>query len=328
MRRRCRGWIWASVVSVTLVAAGVVGCREVPPPPREPPTITAPPPTTESVEQSLRLPKKAGSVRFAVIGDAGRGDLPQYEVSRRMQAYRRVFPFDFVVMAGDNVYDGGTPDDYRLKFELPYKPLLDDGVKFYAAIGNHDDPNQPYYAPFHMEGQRYYTFQPPSFVARIVGADVRFFMIDTEYIDREQLQWLDREMGKSTAEWKIPVFHRPLYTSGRYQRPALDLRRALESTLVRHDVSVAFSGHEHFYERTKPQRGITYFISGAAGSLRVGDLRPTGLTEVGFDRDYHFMLVEIEGRELHFQAISRGGVTIDSGTIQRPAHVGAAPASP
>ena len=265
----------------------------------------------------LTLPKKTGSVRFAAIGDAGRGDTAQYEVSAQLQAFRKVFPFDFVLMLGDNVYDGGTPEDYRQKFELPYKPLLDDHVPFYATIGNHDDPNQPAYAPFHMDNQRYYTFKPPSLVSRLAGADVRFYMIDTERLDRPQLQWLDRELAASNADWKIPVFHRPIYTSGLYERPAQTLRAALEPLFLKHDVSVAFSGHEHFYERIKPQHGITYFISGAAGSLRANSIRKTALTEVGFDRDFHFMLIEIDGDDLFFQAISRTGASIDSGAIRR-----------
>jgi hypothetical protein len=236
-----------------------------------------------------------------------------------MQAYREVFSYDFVVMLGDNVYDGGTPEYYRNRFELPYKPLLDDGVKFYATIGNHDDPNQPFYAPFNMGGERYYTFKPPSLVARIAGTgdNVRFFMIDTEQLDRAQLEWIDREMGRSKSDWKIPIFHRPLYTSGRYARPARALRAALEPLFVKHGVRVAFSGHEHFYERVKPQQGITYFISGGAGSLRVGDIRPTDLTDAGFDRDYHYMLIEISGDELYFQAISRTGATVDTGVVRR-----------
>jgi hypothetical protein len=129
-------------VLLALTLAVALGCNSQGPP-REPPTIGAPPAPEQSPAELLRLPKKPGSVRFAVIGDSGRGDPPQYEVSAQMQAYRKVFPFDFVIMAGDNVYDGGTPEDYRQKFELPYKPLLDADVSFYATIGNHDDPNQP-----------------------------------------------------------------------------------------------------------------------------------------------------------------------------------------
>jgi calcineurin-like phosphoesterase family protein len=316
--RGCRPLVAAALLGVLAVA----GCgREAQPSPQQPPpSITAAPPApSRPPSELLALPRKPGSVRFAAIGDAGRGDPPQYEVSAQMQAYRKVFDYDFVLMLGDNVYDGGTPEFYRTRFELPYKPLIDDGVKFYATIGNHDDPNQPSYPPFNMNGERYYTFKPPSLVSRAIGTggDVRFFMIDTERLDRPQLEWIDREMGRSESEWKIPVFHRPIYTSGRYARPARIYRAALEPLFVKHGVAVAFSGHEHFYEHIKPQHGITYFISGGAGSLRAGDIRPTELTAAGFDRDYHFMLVEISGDELYFQAISRTGATVDSGVVRR-----------
>ena len=39
------------------------------------------------------------------------------------------------------------PQDYARKFELPYKPLLDAKIPFYASLGNHDDPNQRFYKP-------------------------------------------------------------------------------------------------------------------------------------------------------------------------------------
>src|SRR5687768_9109650 len=153
----------------------------------------APPPT-----EVLALPRRPGSIKFAAIGDAGRGDRAQYEVSAQMQAFREIFPYDFVVMLGDNVYDGGTPEDYRRKFELPYKPLLDDDVEFYATIGNHDAVNQPFYEPFHMGGKRYYTFTADqSLLARVTDTDIEFFMVDTETLNRTQLAWLDREMARS-----------------------------------------------------------------------------------------------------------------------------------
>lgn len=275
------------------------------------PAITAPPP-----KEVLRLPKKPGSYRFAALGDMGRGDKWQYEVSKQMQAFREEFKFDFVIMLGDNIYDGATADDYHRKFELPYKPFLDDDVEFYAAFGNHDEPNQPNYAPFHMGGKRYYTFKPkPPLLARLTNNDVQFFMIDTENVDRTQRAWLEREMSKSDARWRIPVFHRPIYTSGRYSLWALWTRGSLEPTLVAHHVRFVLSGHEHFYERIRPQRGITYFISGAGGSLRARDIRPSSLMAAGFDTDYSFMLWEIAGDEAYFQVISRTGASVDNGVI-------------
>ncbi len=298
-------------------AAIAAACGGAPPEQHQPPPVLAPGPPNVPAADQLRLPRKLGSLRLAAIGDAGRGDEWQYNVSAQMQAYRKLFPFDIVLMLGDNVYDGGTPDDYHRKFELPYKPFIDAGVRFFATIGTHDDPNQPAYAPFHMAGERYYTVKPESLALRLTGTNVRFFMIDTERLDRAQLDWIEREMRGSNADWKIPVFHRPIYTSGRYALPAIALRRVLEPIFVRNGVRAAFSGHEHFYERITPQKGITYFISGGAGSLRLGDLRRNNLNAQGFDRDYHFMLIEISGDELYFQAISRTGETIDAGVVRR-----------
>jgi predicted phosphodiesterase len=285
--------------------------RLVPPPPGEPPGLPL-------AGGKLKLPRKPGSLRLAVIGDSGRGHLPQYEVSAQMQAFRKEFEYDLVLMLGDNIYEGSTPEDYRKKFELPYQPLLDAGVKFYAVIGNHDEPRQHLYPLFNTGGRRYYTFKPErKGLANVAGPSVRFFMLDTENLDLTQVLWLRRELAASESEWKIAVFHRPIYTSGRYAAPALRFRRLLEPAFLLHGVSVAFSGHEHFYERTHPQRGIVYFISGGAGSLRRGDIRPTGLTAAGFDEDFHFMLVEIAGDDMYFQAISRAGATVDSGKIER-----------
>lgn len=290
------------------------------------PIITIP---TAPPEKVLTLPKRPGSVRFAAIGDAGRGHKPQYDVAATMAAFRKVFEFPFVVMLGDNVYDGGTAEDYRQKFELPYKPFLDDDVEFYAAIGNHDDVNQPLYAPFNMQGHRYYTFEPDvPLLAEVLRTRVRFFMLDTEMLDERQLAWLDRELGKSDAAWKIPVFHRPIYTSGRYSAPARIFRGALEPIFVRHGVRVALSGHEHFYERTTPQQGITYFISGAAGSLRPHDARFSPVTARAFDTDYSFMLFEIAGDELFYQSISRTGHSVDSGSIKLPEMTTRVPRAP
>src|SRR5437667_9331001 len=106
----------------------------------------------------IHLPLEAKSVRFAVIGDSGTGEHAQYEVAQRMELYRETVNFDFVIMLGDNIYGGHRPQDFRKKFEMPYHTLLDAGVKFYASLGNHDDPDERLYKPFNMGGQRYYTF--------------------------------------------------------------------------------------------------------------------------------------------------------------------------
>ncbi len=267
--------------------------------------------------QELNLPLKPDSVRFAVIGDMGNGHKVQYEVAGQMIASRGKFPFEFVMMLGDDLLGGNDPIDYQNKFELPYKALLDAGVKFYAVLGNHDTSNERFYKSFNMNGQQYYTYKK---------GNVRFFALDSNYMDPQQLSWLEKELQSSGSDWKICYFHHPLYSSGAFHGPSADLRLLLEPLFVKYGVQVVFAGHEHLYERVKPQNGVYYFTEGASGELRKGNLKKTDLTAAGYDQDRSFMLVEIAGDELHFQTISRTGVTVDSGVIPRVAKIsGAAP---
>ena len=260
--------------------------------------------------EDLRLPLKNDSVRFAVIGDTGTGDGHQLDIAHQLEAWRAKFPFTFVVMMGDNLYSGDRPKDYTKAFEVPYKPLLDGGVKFFAALGNHDNPNERMYKPFNMNGERYYTFKPEK-------SSVRFFALDSNYIDDRQLDWLDKQLAQSGSDWKICFFHHPPYSSGETHGSA-DLQRGqLEPVFIKYGVNVVLTGHEHFYERIKPQKGIQYFIIGNSAKLRRGDLTKTDLTAKGYDQGYAFMLVEITGDELYFQTISDRGVTIDDGVIHR-----------
>src|SRR5215210_1155773 len=221
--------------------------------------------------QDLRLPLKDRSLKFAVIGDTGTGDRHQIDVANQLTAYRAKFQFQMVVMLGDNLYSGDAPKDYRKAFEVPYKALLDAGVKFYATLGNHDNPNERLYKPFNMNGERFYSFKPP-------GSSVRFFSLDSNYVDDKQLAWLDKELAASGSDWKIMFFHHPLYSSGGTHGSAERQRELLEPVFLKHGVNVVLSGHEHFYERIKPQKGIAYFIVGSSAKLRRGDLTKTDLT--------------------------------------------------
>jgi len=268
---------------------------------------------------TLVLPNEGRSIKFAIIGDSGRGSVEQHEVAARMVAYRQRFDYRFVLMAGDNIYEGpATPEDYRLKFAEPYQLLLEAGVKFFAVLGNHDDPQQINYGPFNMDGDRYYTFTPPVDLITRLNTRVRFFALDSTALDGEQMQWLERELHESDAEWKIALLHYPLYTSGRYALAARGHRFALESAFVDGGINVVFSGHEHFYQRSQLQKNILYFVTGGAGSLRAGDAKLSAAIAKSYDSDYHFMLAEITDEGFFFQAINRKGETVDAGSLKRP----------
>lgn len=259
--------------------------------------------------QNVAFPVQSKSVRFAAIGDMGTGDQFEIATAQQMVKSRVAFPFDFVIMLGDNIYTGSKPSDFEKAFAVPYKALLDAGVLFYAALGNHDSTNERFYKPFNMNGSNYYAYKK---------GNVHFFALDSNSPDPKQLTWLETELRNAgNGEWKICYFHHPLYTAGRFHGPATDLRKVLEPIFVKYGVDVVFAGHEHVYERVKPQKGVYYFTEGASGELRAGNLGPSAETAKGFDADRSFILVEIAGDDLYFQATSRLGAIVDSGVIHR-----------
>ena len=267
------------------------------------------PPAAIGAAIDVLPPVGKDSVRFLVIGDSGTGDRAQRETGAQMWKAHAIFPYEFAIMLGDNLYGSERPQDYASKFERPFKPLLDANIAFYASLGNHDDPNQRFYRNFGMGGKRYYTYQKK---------DARFFALDSNYMDQDQQRWLQDELSKSNAKWKIAYFHHPIYSSGGRHGSEVDLRSIIEPIFIKYNLHVVFAGHEHFYERLKPQKGIHYFTAGGSAKLREGDIMAnSALTAKGFDTEQSFMLVEIDGDVLRFQTISRRGKSVDSGEIRR-----------
>jgi len=259
----------------------------------------------------IALPNKPNTLHFAVIGDNGNGDKRQYEVGQQMLNWYSRFQFPLVLMMGDNIYGSDRPQDYVNKFEAPYKGLLDKGVKFYASLGNHDSREQRHYQHYNMDGNLYYTFKAPK-------EDVRFFALESTYMDPDQMKWIEDELKKSGEKWKIVYFHHPLYSSSRTHGSQVKLRAALEPLFVQYNVTLVLNGHDHAYERIKLQNGIQYFVEGSSGQLRKGDLRKgSPLTAFGNDTETTFMLMEVDGDNLTFNAITGSGTVIDSGVITR-----------
>lgn len=268
---------------------------------------------------SLTLPQDsptpAAAVRFAALGDTGTGENNQYSLSAGMAAHHERNPFDTVLMLGDNIYPDGDPKLFKDKFERPNAELLRRGVRFYAALGNHDVRRgreaQMKYSNFNMSGQPYYSF---------VKGDglIEFFALDSTNITLLQLRWLDEALSKSKAQWKIAYLHHPLYSSAITHGSDTKLRALIEPLFVKYGVAAALSGHDHTYERTKPQRGVNYFVSGAGGQLRKGDLdRRTPFFATGNDSVNSFVYFEVAADKLSFRAMDPAGNTLDSGALTR-----------
>ena len=289
------------IVFVLSLGAGVLGA------PQTPATRPAAPAATAKPATQVAPPRDKGSVLFGIIGDSGTGSRSQYDIGAEMAKARAVFPFEFVIMLGDNIYGSERPQDFVQKFEKPFQALLDQKIPFYAALGNHDDPTQRYYKPFNMNGERFYTF---------TKGDARFFALDSNYMDQPQVKWLEEQLSRSNDRWKIAFFHHPIYSSGARHGSEVDLRTRVEPLFVKYGVDIVFAGHEHFYERVHPQKGIYYFTQGGAAKLREGNIRVnSALTAKGYDTDNSFMVAELGKDFMQFQVFSRRGARVDSGTL-------------
>ena len=253
--------------------------------------------------------------RFAVVGDFGTGESDEFAVAAQMLEAHRKLALDLVLAVGDNIYPNGSSRYFVKHFEEPFEGLLKEHVKFYAVLGNHDveegRKDQLNYPLFNMGGSNYYM------IGRGNGL-VDFFMLDSTAFDAGQATWIENALRTSRAIWKIAAMHHPMYSSGKKHGSEVKLRSVLEPLFTRYHVQVVFAGHDHVYERTKPQQDIQYFVTGAGGKMRRGDINmKSPLRAVSYDQDNSFMLIEVDETEMSFKSIREKGEVVDSGVIKQ-----------
>jgi predicted MPP superfamily phosphohydrolase len=253
--------------------------------------------------------------RFAVMGDFGTGGGEEFALASQMFDAHRQSELEFVLGAGDNIYPNGAGRHFAKNFEQPFASLLKEKVKFYTVFGNHDvedgRKDQLSYPLFNMDGNNYYT------IGRGNGL-VDFFMLDSTDLDRTQMSWVENSLRSSKAIWKIAVFHHPIYSSAKKHGSNSGIQRQLEPLFKNYNVQVVFTGHDHVYERVRPQQGIQHFVTGGAGKVRRGDIdMKSEIRAASYDEGNHFMLIELDETEINFKAISAGGDVVDSGIIRQ-----------
>ncbi len=267
---------------------------------------------------------------FAVIGDNGCGCSGQKLVADQLLNWYKKKPFGMVLMLGDNIYPessffgglkGGDPRLFKKRFDDYYQPLLDNKVKFFATLGNHDmeaDRGRSMIADkerFHMIGSLgYYSFEPEDQKSLITFFAVNSIpMVDGD-TDKGQIEWLRETLKVTNSTWKVVYMHHPIYTGAGGHRADQGLLNALETVLVDGGVQLVLSGHNHYYARTKPQKGITYFTAGGGGRDLVS-VKSTGQLEKAVE-DYHFMYFEASYNRLDYWAISGDGKELDRGFLE------------
>ncbi|MGB5635700.1 MAG: metallophosphoesterase [Waterburya sp.] len=247
---------------------------------------------------------------FVVAGDVGTGEKGQHNVAKVMSCFFAANPFPLVLLTGDNIYSHGEMEKIKSTFEIPYQKLLQQKVKFYAALGNHDTDNayqgekQIRYAGFNM-GDRYYTFE---------RGTVQFFALDTNPKApwQKQLDWLEQELKQTKQPWKVVFGHHPLYSSGMHGGSS-ELIEKLSPLFARYGVQLYLNGHDHDYERTTVINGTTYVTCGNGGA-KPRDVGKSEWTAYSVSR-LGFAAVEVYSDRLEVMGIGTNGKIFDRGEV-------------
>ncbi len=260
------------------------------------------------ISRAMASNKSSPSFRFVALGDVGTGNIGQLAIANMMDSYFKQDPFKLVLMTGDNIYEDGAIERVGATFGRPYRFLREQKVPFYAVLGNHDirtknGVDQVNYSAFNIQG-RYYTF---------TKGIVQYFALDTNSNANwsKQLIWLEKNLAKSTATWKIVFGHHPLYSSGVHGSSS-ELIARLSPLFARYGVHLYINGHDHDYERTKPIEGTTYLTCGAGAKTRpVGSSDWTAQSAARLS----FATIDVYPERLEIQGIGKDGEVFDRGEI-------------
>jgi tartrate-resistant acid phosphatase type 5 len=276
---------------------------------------------------------------FFVVGDFGDGKASEYNIAHAMwQEFQRrastADPVRFVLSVGDNVYGdirtsgfgfrhtGSSDQDWGPKFFAPYEPLLA-SLPFFPSLGNHDGNETERHRDMQVildnfafpqnKPGRYYEFN--------YGSLARFFALDStsntdsgparpDYLeDSPQFHWMQTEFAKPHPLWVIPYFHHPLFTAGPQHPPSMEQLRHWFALFVSSGVKVVFSGHEHNFQASEVSPatgGIRFFVSGAGGELRTGNVQKNMAKAhiQAWAQQNHFLEVDIDGGTMKVTPLS------------------------
>jgi acid phosphatase len=236
----------------------------------------------------------APTLNFLVVGDWGRkGSDHQRDVAVQMGVAGASGGSRCVFSVGDNFYEDGVQSAADPQWQTSFENIYTAGalqVPWYVALGNHDYRGVP-------QAQLDYAktsprWRMPNRYYKVAGTDfgaphVDFFVIDTSPLVHQyrenvhsviaenvasqdvtaQVSWLDRELDKSTAPWKLVIGHHTIYSGGSGHGDTPETKALIEPLLEKHRVQAYIHGHDHDLQHIR-RSGIDYLCCGAGSEVR------------------------------------------------------------
>jgi hypothetical protein len=291
---------------------------------------TAAPPGGSAKEVALAgAPVMIGVGDIAVCGTSG-DERTARLVDSVLTADSAASAVSVVFTLGDNAYPSGWSgvDNY---FPLCFTPSW--GSKrimnlIHPSPGNHDydsGTGAPYFAYFGARagpyGKGYYSYDVGQWHVISLNSEV-YFSRATPDDAKEQEDWLRRDLSLHTNPCTLAYFHRPLFSSGEHS----GTREMLPLWIILFDggVDLVLNGHDHHYERFRPQtpagvadsvRGITEIIAGTGGASLRRVIQPLAKNSVvQVHGHYGILKLTLGAGEYRHSFLGTDGIVWDYGT--------------
>jgi 3',5'-cyclic AMP phosphodiesterase CpdA len=248
------------------------------------------------------------ALRLAVAGDVGKADDTERATAATMDRIEQSGEFDALLLLGDNIYPDGDVGLAHAAVFGPFAGVLDGPTTLIAALGNHDvrtADGVPQLSAFGMPGRWYHLRLGP----------VEVIVLDsTRTEDPQQLAWLRQVLAapeRDTATFTVVAQHHPPFSAG-YHGSHEPSRRLLVPLFEQYGVDLVLAGHDHDYQRSTVQNGVTYVVSGGAATLRrTGRAEFTAVAE----SVHHFLEVAVYADRLELRAVDQAGRVFDQAVL-------------
>lgn len=315
------------LVGVAILGMGLWASAQLTPETMEVPDLqpipsvvpTTPAPTLEHPTETLP-PSNQPVVRIAALGDAGTRGRDQVRVAQQIaEADKQGRPFDALLITGDLVYEEGDADLTDASVVTPYSQTFQRS-EIFPALGNHDIDSDEGEDIMRRLGRS------TTFVANV--GPVQVIALNSNNVSDRQTEWLRDVLAASprtAGSWVVAIMHHPAYSSGKHgsEEP---VRNRWVPLFARAGVPLVLAGHDHSYERTTPQGGVTYITTGGGGA-ELYDVGRSGFTAASAKR-HHFLDLSVYADRIEGRAIDKSGRVFDTFTIGNPAAAGAPAPTP
>ena len=230
----------------------------------------------------------------------------------------------FYISSGDLVNTGLHRDDWDKL--LGYTGNSFANRPFMPVPGNHDSQDGlgawMYEAQFDLPrngpgegfGERSYFF---------TYGEALFLMLDGTLSVPDQAAWLEKTLSENPAKWKFLTVHFPAYNS---VEPYPEIQDSWIPVLEKHGVDLYFSGHFHYYMRSKPLKEfkpgsdsnlILVHSASAHGKGFESEKQDGSITVLSYPNDYLYQNIEIKGNTLTLSSYLANGELLDQFSIKK-----------